>query len=211
MEDDYRPAPDSRRLLTGTTSVLATSLLEAGPRDLRRHRPWARCAPSRQQLTELFIELVEHRCAGHGLRLVSPRDPDRRGSQVAFAHPEGYAHCSGVVRRQGDRRLPRAGHSAFRLRAALHSFRRCLGRRRPVENRARRTTLAAAAIPGAFGGHLNRRAPRLSIRFMNSWQHTPTDLLTSEPCKRARRSDFSCLKSHLRAPARRIPKPNPLE
>lgn len=107
MEDDYRPAPDSRRLLTGTTSVLATSLLEAGLATFDGTTMGALRAKS-QQLTELFIELVEHRCAGHGLRLVSPRDPDRRGSQVAFAHPEGYSIVQALIADKviGDFRAP---------------------------------------------------------------------------------------------------------
>ena len=36
-------------------------------------------------LSDLFIDLVERDCAGFGLRLVTPRDHDQRGSQASFA------------------------------------------------------------------------------------------------------------------------------
>ena len=51
-----------------------------------------------QALTGYFIELVETRCAGHGLTLISPRDPDARGSQVSFTHAKGgYAIISALI------------------------------------------------------------------------------------------------------------------
>ena len=40
-------------------------------------------------LTGLFIALVEQRCDGHGLQLVTPRAHERRGSQVSLARDEG--------------------------------------------------------------------------------------------------------------------------
>ena len=40
-------------------------------------------------LTDLFIRLVEERCAGHGLGLATPRDHARRGSQVCLTRDEG--------------------------------------------------------------------------------------------------------------------------
>src|SRR5262249_388017 len=40
-------------------------------------------------LTDLFITLVEQRCAGHGLELVTPREHSERGSQVGLARSSG--------------------------------------------------------------------------------------------------------------------------
>jgi len=59
-------------------------------------------------LGTLFRRLVEQECDGLELRLVSPADPERCGSQVCYAHPEGYAIvqamiAGGVV---GDFRAP---------------------------------------------------------------------------------------------------------
>ena len=61
------------------------------------------------ELTELFIEQVEFRCARYGLRLASPRDADERGSQVCFAHTTGgYAIVQALIARNviGDFRAP---------------------------------------------------------------------------------------------------------
>jgi len=60
------------------------------------------------RLGDLFIELVEERCAGHGVALACPRDAAARGSQVSFSHPDGYAIVQALVARGvvGDFRAP---------------------------------------------------------------------------------------------------------
>ena len=40
-------------------------------------------------LTDLFINLVEQRCANHGLGLATPREHAQRGSQVCLTRSEG--------------------------------------------------------------------------------------------------------------------------
>jgi len=60
-------------------------------------------------LTALFVEVVEARCAGHGLTLVTPREEALRGSQVSFARAEGgYAIVQALIARGviGDFRAP---------------------------------------------------------------------------------------------------------
>jgi kynureninase len=59
-------------------------------------------------LTDAFIALVEARCAGLGLLLSTPRDSARRGSQVSFAHEDGYALMQALIARGviGDFRTP---------------------------------------------------------------------------------------------------------
>jgi kynureninase len=51
---------------------------------------------------------VEARCAGQGLSLLTPREHHLRGSQVSFAHPEGYAIMQALIARGviGDFRAP---------------------------------------------------------------------------------------------------------
>ena len=58
------------------------------------------------ELTERFISAVEK--AAPELRLVSPRDANVRGSQVSFAHAEGYAMMQALIARGviGDFRAP---------------------------------------------------------------------------------------------------------
>ncbi|RYF38911.1 MAG: kynureninase, partial [Comamonadaceae bacterium] len=60
-------------------------------------------------LTDLFIALVEERCAGHGLALVTPRGHAQRGSQVCLSRDEGpYAIVQALTARGviGDYRAP---------------------------------------------------------------------------------------------------------
>ena len=51
---------------------------------------------------------MERECAGCGLELASPSDPGRRGSQVSYRHPEGYAVMQALIRDGviGDFRAP---------------------------------------------------------------------------------------------------------
>ncbi len=59
-------------------------------------------------MTELFVRLVEQECGTLGFDLASPRDPERRGSQVSLRHPEGYAIVRALIARGviGDFRAP---------------------------------------------------------------------------------------------------------
>jgi len=59
-------------------------------------------------LSDLFIQLVEERCAGHPLTLVTPREHAQRGSHVSFLHPDGYAVMQALIARGviGDYREP---------------------------------------------------------------------------------------------------------
>ncbi len=51
-------------------------------------------------LTDLFITLVEERCAGHGLGLATPREHAQRGSQVCLTKTEGaYAIMQALIAR----------------------------------------------------------------------------------------------------------------
>jgi kynureninase len=108
----YRPAPGVARYVCGTPPVLAMAALECGVDTVLAAEPLGGMAALRTKslaLTRLFIQLVEARCAGHGLALVTPRDDALRGSQVCFAHPQaGYAVMQALIARQvvGDFRAP---------------------------------------------------------------------------------------------------------
>ena len=58
------------------------------------------------ELSERFISGVEASCPD--LVLASPRDPEQRGSQLSFRHPEGYAVMQALIARDviGDFRAP---------------------------------------------------------------------------------------------------------
>jgi len=60
-------------------------------------------------LTTLFTDLVETRCAGHGLATITPREEALRGSQVSFSRADGgYAIVQALIARGvvGDFRAP---------------------------------------------------------------------------------------------------------
>lgn len=109
---DYRPAPGIARFACGTPAVLSLAALECGVDSVLAAEPLGGMAALRRKslaLTNLFITLVERRCAGHGLELVTPRDESNRGSQVSFARSEGgYAIVQALIERGviGDFRAP---------------------------------------------------------------------------------------------------------
>jgi kynureninase len=99
---DYRPAEGIQRFVCGTPPVLSMSALECGVDVFIEAAKLGGMTALRGksiQLTQLFIELVEARCAGHGLTLASPRDSALRGSQVSFAHAQGYAIMQALIAR----------------------------------------------------------------------------------------------------------------
>ncbi len=99
----YRPAPGIRRYLCGTPPVIGLAALECGVDNVFAAEAYGGMAALRTKslaLTRAFAALVEERCAGHGLMLVSPRDDAQRGSQVCFAHPtHGYAMVQALIAR----------------------------------------------------------------------------------------------------------------
>jgi kynureninase len=108
----YRPAPGIRRYLCGTPAVISLAALECGVDTVLAAEARGGMAALRGKslaLSRAFTELVETRCAGHGLSLVSPRDDAQRGSQVCFSHPtHGYAMVQALIGRGvvGDFRAP---------------------------------------------------------------------------------------------------------
>ena len=65
------------------------------------------------RLCDLFVTEVERRCPV--LELASPRDGQKRGSQISFLHPEGYAIMQALISRGviGDFRAPNAIRFGF--------------------------------------------------------------------------------------------------
>ncbi|OWQ88699.1 kynureninase [Roseateles aquatilis] len=85
---NYRPAAGIKRYICGTPAILSTAALECGVDTLLAAEPLGGMAALREKslaLTALFARLAEERCGGLGVRVVSPRDPAQRGSQVCLA------------------------------------------------------------------------------------------------------------------------------
>jgi kynureninase len=108
----YRPAAGVARYLCGTPPVLSLAALECGVDSVLAAEPLGGVDALRRKslaLSRLFVALVETRCAGHGLSLVTPRDDAQRGSQICFARDEGaYAIVQALIDRGviGDFRAP---------------------------------------------------------------------------------------------------------
>lgn len=107
FEPEYRPARGITSMLSGTPPTLELTALESGV-DLWLEQDMAAARLKSIELIDLFVTLVEERCAGMGFELVSPRDPRRRGSQASFRHANGYGVIRGLIERDviGDFRAP---------------------------------------------------------------------------------------------------------
>jgi kynureninase len=101
---DYQPAAGIARYLCGTQPVLGMVAFECGLDTVLAAQSLGGMAALREKslaLTDLFIALVEERCAGHGLALVTPRAHTSRGSQVCLSRAEGaYAIVQALIARK---------------------------------------------------------------------------------------------------------------
>lgn len=107
MEPGFAPDAGIRRFQCGTQCILSMRALK-GALDIWEDVDLAAVRKKSVELTELFIQLVEEKCAGLGLTLESPRDSDRRGSQVAFQHANAFEVMQALIERNviGDFRAP---------------------------------------------------------------------------------------------------------
>jgi kynureninase len=93
--------------VAGTPSVLSYAPLEASL-DVWERVDLGDVRAKSEQLTSLFIELVEQECGEFAVELASPIDRADRGSQVSLRHPESYAIMRALIGRGviGDFRAP---------------------------------------------------------------------------------------------------------
>ena len=103
----YRPAPGIERFLSGTPSVLGLLAFEVGV-DLAREATIPAVEAKSRALWSLFAERMEARCGQFGFELMTTADGAKRGSHIAYAHPEGYAIMRTLIARGviGDFRKP---------------------------------------------------------------------------------------------------------
>ena len=102
---DYRPAPGIDRFLAGTPPILSLAAMESAIDafdGVAMPVIWQKSIA----LFDMFERLMAQRCPE--LVCITPSVPDRRGSHIAFRHPNAYAICqaliaAGVV---GDFRAP---------------------------------------------------------------------------------------------------------
>lgn len=107
FETGYDGDAGIRRFQCGTQGILSMRALK-GALDIWDDVDMQALRVKSIALTDLFIQLVEARCAGFGLKLESPRDGSKRGSQVSFEHEGAYAIMQALIERGviGDFRAP---------------------------------------------------------------------------------------------------------
>lgn len=152
--EEYRPATGIARFQCGTPPILSLAAMECGVDAVLAAQPLGGLPTLRrksQALTELFIALVDSRCAGLGLTLRTPRDPRSRGSQVSYAYEgDGYAVMQALIVRGvvGDFRAPdllRFGFSPLFNRYA-DAFDACEALRAVLDGGAWRTPRARGRV-----------------------------------------------------------------
>lgn len=113
MQRDFEPLPGIGRLASGTHPVLALSALDAAL-DAFEGVTMSDLRAASLSLTGLFVDLVTQRL-GDRLQVITPQQPDRRGSQVSLRHPDAYGIVQALIARGviGDFREPDIARFGF--------------------------------------------------------------------------------------------------
>ena len=104
---DYKPAKGIRQFRASSPPILGIVAMEAGIDDIIEFGI-ANVRDKSLALTGLFMNLVDARLAKHGFSVATPREAERRGSQVALRHQDGWPIMQALKARKviGDFREP---------------------------------------------------------------------------------------------------------
>ncbi len=107
FNEEYDAAPGIDQFQVGTPSILGLSALEASI-DIFEAVNLREIRKKSLALSNAFTQLVEQKCADDGFKLASPRDDEKRGSQISFCHPAGYQIMQALIDQGviGDFRAP---------------------------------------------------------------------------------------------------------
>lgn len=104
---DYEPGETIQRFVCGTPQIISLvalqqslSVWDSVDMSVVRRKSIS--------LTNLFMDLVEQECRGHGLTIVTPREDELRGSHVSISCDYGYPVMRALAERRviGDFRAP---------------------------------------------------------------------------------------------------------
>jgi kynureninase len=108
FDGQFRPSPGIRQFLTGSHSALSLGALEASL-ELFQEVDLPELRAKSLSLTSLFMALLEPLTHDGSLALLTPGEPDLRGSHVAYGRDnDGYAIIQALIARGviGDFRAP---------------------------------------------------------------------------------------------------------
>ena len=94
FSDTYVPAAGIDRFLAGTPPILSLAALQSGIEvfeGVTMDQLWAKSI----RLFDLFAQLMAEHCPE--LECISPADPQRRGSHIAFRHTHAFAICQALI------------------------------------------------------------------------------------------------------------------
>lgn len=107
FEQSYRPADGIRRMIVSSAPIVGLEALEVGV-DMMLEAPMDALRSKSVRQTQLFDALMTQEIADDALALVSPRAPEMRGSQLCYAHENGWPIMRALIERGviGDFRAP---------------------------------------------------------------------------------------------------------
>ena len=98
FEPDYQSAPGMERFTTGTQSVIALSAVSAALEVFADVTPAMLRARS-SALTSYFIECLDRTPQTSGLTCLTPKDPEKRGSQISLQIDDGFPISQALIER----------------------------------------------------------------------------------------------------------------
>ena len=104
---NYEPSKTIEKFRCGTPAILSYLALEKSL-DIFETIDFKELREKSQNLSQLFIKLIEEKCADFNLKLISPRNPEMRGSQVSLTHPNSWEIMQALIDHNviGDFRAP---------------------------------------------------------------------------------------------------------
>jgi kynureninase len=104
---NYEPSKTIEKFRCGTPAILSYLALEKSL-DIFETINFKELREKSQNLSQLFIKLIEDKCADFNLKLISPRNPEMRGSQVSLTHPNSWEIMQALIDHNviGDFRAP---------------------------------------------------------------------------------------------------------
>lgn len=112
--DEYEAGPGISSMLCSTQGVLGLSCLEVSI-DLFLKADMQAVRNKSVQMCDLFIRLLDEKCSDYNFEVISPLDSIERGSQVSFAHEQGYPIVQAMIDQKviGDFRAPNVMRFGF--------------------------------------------------------------------------------------------------